>query len=43
MKFANPHDFLAIALMGYAFIFLANRGLDKMGGGDLKTRGSDAV
>lgn len=38
MKFANPMDFLVIAVMGYGFVFLANRALDNFGLADFTTK-----
>lgn len=37
MKFANFHDILVIGVFAYAFIYLANRGLDRMGLGEFQT------
>lgn len=37
MKFANLHDVLVIAVFAYAFIYMANRGLDRMNLGEFQT------
>lgn len=40
MKFANFHDFLVIGVFAYAFIFLANRGLDRMNLSEFRSSGN---
>lgn len=37
MKFANVQDFAVIAIFAYGFIYLANRGLDRMNLSEFKT------
>lgn len=37
MKMLNFGDFVKIGVMAYAFIWIANRGLDKVGLGQFKT------
>lgn len=37
MKLVNPIDFIKVGLMAYAFIWIANRGLDKVGLAQFRT------
>lgn len=36
-KIVNVADFIKVGLMAYAFIWIANRGLDKVGLGQFKS------